>query len=107
MKAKKEKIQQEVMQLQQEELRQKVQVKIQSRPLNQPETNIFKPPEANEGAEIFKKGKAIRPTKQMEPLTKDTIKISELLENKIKFTSPAVEEEPVVEQTKSTRTRAP
>jgi hypothetical protein len=29
----------------------------------------------------------------MEPITKDTIKVSELLENKIKFTSPAVEEE--------------
>lgn len=65
-----------------------VQVQMKQRPLNAPETNMFAGKESVDGQDTFKKMKPIKPTNNKEPITKDTIKVAELLENKIQFQAP-------------------
>ncbi|CAD8171024.1 unnamed protein product [Paramecium octaurelia] len=101
--ANKEKIQQEVSQIKQKELRQMVQVQMKQRPLNAPEANMFAGKESVDGQDTLKKVKPIRPTNNKEPITKDTIKVAELLENKIQFQAP--QEDQQIETKKVPRTR--
>ncbi|CAD8076887.1 unnamed protein product [Paramecium primaurelia] len=101
--ANKEKIQQEVSQIKQKELRQMVQVQMKQRPLNAPEMNLFSGKESVDGSDTFKKMKPIKPTNKQEPITKDTIKVAELLENKIQFQAP--QEDQQIETKKIPRTR--
>ncbi|CAD8082866.1 unnamed protein product [Paramecium sonneborni] len=101
--ANKEKIQQEVSQIKQKELRQMVQVQMKQRPLNAPEMNLFSGKESVDGSDAFKKMKPIKPTNKQEPITKDTIKVAELLENKIQFQAPLEEQQ--IEPKKIPRTR--